>query len=183
MNFEEFAAARLPTLLRFAAVLTGDHALAEDVVQEVLIRVSSRWEQISGLDRPERYVRKMVTNEFLSSRRRSGRVVPAGGGADVDHRHCPDHSGEHAERDALRIELAKLPRLQRAVVVLRYYEDLPDSEIAEIIGCKPVTVRGYASRALAALRVEMTTVPGPPAEHRAAGQRGRAELKIEGAGR
>ena len=183
MNFEEFATARLPALLRFAAVLTGERALAEDVVQEVLIRASSRWAQIGALDRPERYVRKMITNEYLSTRRRSWRTVPAGPGADIDHRLSPDHSGAHAERDALRAELAKLPRRQRAVVVLRYYEDLPDREIAEIIGCRPATVRGYAARALRALRVEMTAMPGPQAAPRSGAPHGRADLKTEGAGR
>ena len=155
MRFEEFAAARLPAVLRFAGVLTGDRGLAEDVVQEVLIRVHERWPQISELDRPELYVRKMVVNEYLSWRRRSWRLLPGGAGQDVDDRLAPDHAVGHAERDALLAELGKLPRRQRAVLVLRYYEGLPDSEIAEALGCAPGTVRGYASRALAALRVEL----------------------------
>jgi RNA polymerase sigma-70 factor (sigma-E family) len=155
MRFEEFAAARLPAVLRFAGVLTGDRGLAEDVVQEVLIRVHKRWPQISNLDRPELYVRKMVVNEYLSWRRRSWRLIPGGSAEDVDDRLTPDHALVHAERDALLAELGKLPRRQRAVLVLRYYEGLPDSVIAEILGCAPGTIRGYASRALAALRVEM----------------------------
>ncbi len=60
MTFEEFAAERLPGLLRFAAILTGDRALAEDLAQEVLIRAHSRWRKIGSLDRPEYYVRKMI---------------------------------------------------------------------------------------------------------------------------
>lgn len=159
MTFEEFAVARLPELLRFAAVLTGDRALADDVVQEVLIRTSARWADIGGKDRPERYVRKMVVNEFLSWRRRSWRVVPSGGGSEVDRRHSPDHAVGHAERDALLAELGRLPRRQRAVLTLRYYEGLSDAEIADVLGCRPGTVRGYASRALATLRVELE--PGP----------------------
>jgi len=74
MTFEELAAARLPALLRFAAVLTGDRADAEDVVQEVLIRAHRHWDKIGDLDRPELYVRKMIVNEFISSRRRLWRV-------------------------------------------------------------------------------------------------------------
>jgi DNA-directed RNA polymerase specialized sigma24 family protein len=66
LTFEEFAAARLPAVLRFAGVLTGDRGLAEDVVQEVLLRASGRWESIAGLDRPEAYIRKMIVNEYLS---------------------------------------------------------------------------------------------------------------------
>jgi RNA polymerase sigma-70 factor (sigma-E family) len=155
MRFEEFAAARMPAVLRFAGVLTGDRGLAEDVVQEVLIRAHKRWPQICELDRPELYVRKMVVNEYLSWRRRSWRLIPGGSAQDVDDRLTPDHAFGHAERDALLGELVKLPRRQRAVLVLRYYEDLPDREIADVLGCTPGTVRGYASRALAALRVEL----------------------------
>jgi RNA polymerase sigma-70 factor (sigma-E family) len=162
MTFEEFAATRLPAVLRFAGVLTGDRALAEDVVQDVLIRAYERWRQIGVMDHPESYVRKMVVNEYLSWRRRSWRLVPAGAGADVDRRSIPDHAPGYAERDALLAELGRLPRRQRAVLVLRYYEGLPDAGIAEVLGCAPGTVRGYASRALAALRVEMTR-PAPRA--------------------
>ena len=72
MTFEEFAASQLPAVLRFAAVLTGDRASAEDVVQEILVRAHRNWNEISGLDRPEPYVRKMVVNEFVSSRRQPG---------------------------------------------------------------------------------------------------------------
>jgi RNA polymerase sigma-70 factor (sigma-E family) len=159
MTFEEFAAARLPAVLKFAAVLTGDRGLAEDVVQEVLIRANSRWQAIACLDRPEAYVRKMIVNEFLSWRRRSWRLVPSGAGTDVDGRPTPDPAADYAERDAIVAELAKLPRRQRAVLVLRYYEGLSDPEIAEALGCRPSTVRGYACRALAALRVELATPP------------------------
>jgi RNA polymerase sigma-70 factor (sigma-E family) len=162
MVFEEFTAARLPGLLRFAVVLTGDRGLAEDVVQEVLLRAYGRWAKIGALDSPEQYVRRMVVNEYLSWRRRWARVTP--------HPDPPvgvdpfsDHAAVHAERDALRFELDKLPRRQRAVLVLRYYAGMSDLEIAEVLGCGAGTVRGYASRALAALRVEMW--PAPVKEH------------------
>jgi RNA polymerase sigma-70 factor (sigma-E family) len=156
MTFEEFAVARLPGVLRFAGVLTADRALAEDVVQEVLIRAHARWNRIGAMDRPELYVRKMIVNEFVSWHRRSWRLVPVGRGRDVDDRVSHDHAFAHAERAALLAELGKLPRRQRAVLVLRYYEGLSDTEIAEVLGCTPGTVRGYASRALAALRVQIT---------------------------
>jgi len=87
MTFDEFAAARLPAVLRFATALTGDPDLAKDLVQEVLIRVSERWPEIGS---PEAYVRKMVVNEYLSWRRRSWRLIPWGtasygpGGASPD---------------------------------------------------------------------------------------------------
>ena len=82
----------LPGVLRFAAILTGDRALAEDLAQEVLIRAHSRWRKIGSLDRPEYYVRKMILNEFLSWRRREWRLIPSGAASDVDHRSAPDHA-------------------------------------------------------------------------------------------
>lgn len=73
-------------MLRFAAVLTGDRALAEDVVQEVLIRAHRHWGRIGRIDQPDSYMRRMVVNEFITARRRSWRLVPSGDGADVDDR-------------------------------------------------------------------------------------------------
>ena len=116
MTFEEFATARLPSVLRFAGVLTGDRGLAEDVVQEVLIRANARWQAIARLDQPEAYVRKMIVNEYLSWRRRSWRLVLSGAGTDLHSRPSPDHAAGYAERDAIWAELAKLPLRQRAVL-------------------------------------------------------------------
>jgi RNA polymerase sigma-70 factor (sigma-E family) len=155
VTFDEFAAGYLPALLRFAAVLTGDRASAEDVVQEVLVRAHARWNRIGALDRPDFYVRKMVVNEFLSVRRRSWRVILAGSAAEVDDRAAPDWAADHADRALLLAELARLPARQRAVIVLRYYEGLRDGDIAELLGVAPATVRGYAHRALRALRIEL----------------------------
>jgi RNA polymerase sigma-70 factor (sigma-E family) len=160
MTFQEFAATRLPALLRFAVVLTGDRDLAEDVLQEVLLRVHQRWNRIGALDSPEHYVRRMITNEYLSWRRRWARVVPHAQ-PPVPPDPTPDHATVHAEREALRTELDKLPRRQRAVLVLRYYAGLSDTQIAEVLGCSAGTVRAYASRALAALRIELNPAPRP----------------------
>jgi RNA polymerase sigma-70 factor (sigma-E family) len=154
MTFEEFARARLPAVLAFATVLTGQRATAEDLAQEVLIRAHARWGQIDKMDRPELYVRKMVLNEFLSWRRRSWRLVLAGEAAPHSDA-APDHASEYAEHMAMLAEIGRLPRRQRAVLVLRYYEDRNDAEIAELLGCAPSSVRAYASRALATLRIEM----------------------------
>jgi RNA polymerase sigma-70 factor (sigma-E family) len=153
VTFDEFAATRLDAVLRFAVVLTNDKGLAEDVVQEVLIRAHQRWAQIGAMEYPEAYVRRMVVNEFLSWRRKWARYVPQ---ADVDPGiRTEDHAETQAERSALLAEVAKLPRRQRAVLVLRYYEGLSDAQIAEVLGCAETTVRGYAFRGLAALRIEM----------------------------
>jgi RNA polymerase sigma factor (sigma-70 family) len=111
---------------------------------------------IGSLDRRDAYIRKMIVNEYLTWRRRSWRLVLSGVGPAIEDRPAPDPATRYAEREAIVAELAKLPRRQRAVMVLRYYEGLSDQEIAEVLGCRPGTVRGYASRALAALRVELT---------------------------
>src|SRR5690348_16823741 len=109
MTFEEFAAERMPGVLRFAAVLAGDRATAEDLAQEVLIRAYSRWDRIGCMDRPELYVRKMMLNEFLGWRRRSSRQIPAGDAALEPVGPAPDHAQECTEREALLAELGKLP--------------------------------------------------------------------------
>jgi RNA polymerase sigma-70 factor (sigma-E family) len=158
VNFDEFVAARMRALLAFATVLTGDRGLAEDLVQEALVRAHRRWSRIVGFHQPEAYVRRIITNGYLSWRRRWSRVVPR---ADLPERVSdgPDLATTHADRDALRAELAKLPRRQRAVLVLRYYAGLSDAEIADVLDCAPSTVRSYASRALATLRVEPVKEP------------------------
>jgi DNA-directed RNA polymerase specialized sigma24 family protein len=115
MTFEEFAAMRMPAVLRFAAVLAGDRAIAEDLAQEVLIRAYSRWDKIGYLDHPEFYVRKMILNEFLSWRRGSSREIPVGGAAAESASTAPDHAVAYTERDALLAELGKLPRRQRDI--------------------------------------------------------------------
>ncbi|MGW1997274.1 SigE family RNA polymerase sigma factor [Embleya sp. NPDC001921] len=169
MRFEDFAAARLPALLRYAALLCGDRELARDLVQDALIKALVRWKRIGAMDRPDAYVRTMVTNEFLSLRRRRAvRTVALTHDAleGPDAPHTPDHAAADVGDDLWR-RLIGLPRQQRAVLVLRYYEGLSDDEIAETLDCRPGTVRGYASRALATLRVELTvevprTSPLPP---------------------
>jgi RNA polymerase sigma-70 factor (sigma-E family) len=167
MTFEEFAVRQLPGLLAFATVLTDQPAVAEDLAQEVLIRASSRWNQIGRMDRPDLYVRKMVLNEYLSWRRRSWRLIPVGD-ALTARDNTPDHANGIAEHQAMLTEIGKLPRRQRAVVVLRYYEDRTDQEIADVLGCRPSTVRAHAARALAALRVELR--PKPPQLARTQGE-------------
>lgn len=156
MRFEEFAAARSPALLRYAMLLSGDREEARDLVQEVLTRALAKWGRIGSVDEPYGYVRRMVTNEFLTSRRRRRLwTVPLGHDA-IDGPAAPRAADPPAgDNDELWQLLTGLPRQQRAVIVLRYYEGLSDYEIADALGCRESTVRGYASRALAALRVEL----------------------------
>jgi RNA polymerase sigma-70 factor (sigma-E family) len=162
-----FATARLPQLLRYAVVLTGDTDLAQDIVQEVMARTQVRWDKIERSDSPDAYVRRMVLNEYLSWRRTwTVRNVRAVGERLIDLSDRRAESRDHAqvETDELWNRLATLPRKQRAVLVLRYYEQVDDEEIAYLLGCAPVTVRSNASKALKSLRLQSerqyTTVAG-----------------------
>ena len=160
MTFEGFVAAHLPALLRYATVLACDPHLAEDLTQEVLLRTQRKWPRIGGLDKPEFYVRRMITNEYLSWRRRRAATdlpLSPGGLAGMSPP-LADPALEYDERDAMLARIAALPRRQRTALVLRYYCDLPDAEIADAMSCSTGTVRSHVSRALAALRVDH---PGP----------------------
>ena len=155
-TFPDFVDERLDALVRYTTALTCDPHLAQDVVQEVLIRVQRNWARISTLADPGAYVRRMLVNEYLSWRRRRANSdlamshpLLAEVGSVVD-----DPASGLAERDAMRVRIARLSRRQRAVIVLRYYENLTDAEIAEVLRCSPATVRSHVSHALAALRAQ-----------------------------
>lgn len=155
MNFEVYARQSSGPLLRFALVLTNDVGLAQDVVQEVLLRAMSRWDRIGSLPYPHAYVRRMVVNEFVSWHRKWARIVPTPD-TELDSS-TPDMSAASDLRSELVAELAKLPRTQRAAIVLRYFEGMSDVDIAAALGCRPGTARGYLHRGLKALRVEMSS--------------------------
>ncbi|MGC4759883.1 SigE family RNA polymerase sigma factor [Micromonospora trifolii] len=151
MTFEEYAFARTSALVRLARLLTGDEHRAEDLVQEVLARAYARWGRISRTDRPDAYVRRMLVNTHNSWwRRRSSREISVA--AVLDRAGEVDEAAGVAERDALWRLVCDLPARQRTVIVLRYYEDLDDTSIAEILACSTGTVRTHAKRALTALR-------------------------------
>ncbi|GIG56908.1 RNA polymerase subunit sigma-24 [Longispora fulva] len=159
MRFEEFVDNRLDALLRYAVVLTGDPHLAQDVVQETMVRAQLKWRRISNADRPEPYVKRMLTNVYLDWRRGPWwRRVLLRGDDTPDPPVPTDHAQAAVERDAMWLLLAGLPRRQRAAVVLRYYEGLPDAEIADVLGCAVGTVRAHISRALATLRTQLRPV-------------------------
>lgn len=152
MTFEEFVAVRLGALIRYATVVTWDPHLAEDITQDVLVRAQAKWSRIGRLDAPEQYVKRMVVNEFLSWRRRRAAhlvFVPTLEGMTP---HEPDRTSAVDDRDLTRRLIAGLPPKQRAAIALRYYEDLSDEQIAELLGCRTGTVRSYLSRGLATLR-------------------------------
>ncbi|MFF5054278.1 SigE family RNA polymerase sigma factor [Micromonospora sp. NPDC000663] len=159
MTYEEFADTRLAPLLRYAVMLTGDPHQAQDLVQETMVRVQLNWRRIARADSPERYVRRMLTNQYVDWKRGSWmRRVLLRGEPDESVRASADHAQSAVDRDQVWSWLSRLPRRQRATLVLRYYEDLPDAEIAEILGCAVGTVRSSISRALATLRAEYVEV-------------------------
>ncbi|MEU8253203.1 SigE family RNA polymerase sigma factor [Micromonospora inaquosa] len=155
MTYEEFADTRLAPLLRYAVMLTGDPHQAQDLVQETMVRVQLNWRRVARADSPERYVRRMLTNQYIDWRRGSWvRRVLLRGEPDASMPALTDHAQSAVDRDQIWSWLSRLPRRQRAALVLRYYEDLPDIEIADILGCAVGTVRSSISRALATLRTE-----------------------------
>ncbi|MET8524566.1 SigE family RNA polymerase sigma factor [Micromonospora sp. NPDC005172] len=159
MTYEEFADARLAPLLRYAVMLTGDPHQAQDLVQETMVRVQLNWRRVACADSPERYVRRMLTNQYVDWKRGSWmRRVLLRGEPDESLPASVDHAQSAVDRDQIWTWLSRLPRRQRATLVLRYYEDLPDAEIADILGCAVGTVRSSISRALATLRAEYVEV-------------------------
>ncbi|GAB2608579.1 RNA polymerase sigma24 factor [Paractinoplanes abujensis] len=154
-SFDEFVQTRGWALLRFAYVLSGDSHLAEDLVQEVLARMHRRWAKVAALHSAEAYVRKAILREFLSwRRRRASREAVLAELPETAVAADPQH--HVLVRDQMWQLLAGLPRAQRAVLVLRFYCDLPDAEIAALLDCGESTVRSQASRALAKMRTVMT---------------------------
>lgn len=157
---DDVVRAHLPGLLRYATVLTGDPHTAADLVQEVLLRAHQRWTRISLMGRPDLYLRRMVTNEHLSWRRRWHERTIRPTEDDVLAAHATpqrDHAHRVVEDDDMWQRLATLPPRQRTVLVLRYYEGLDDVEIATVMDTTSATVRSHASRALATLRRATTS--------------------------
>lgn len=155
MTFEEFVAARLGAILRYATVVAWDRHLAEDITQEVLARAQLRWARISRLEAPELYVKRMVLNEFLSWRRRRAAVPLPLDRLEAFVSFVPDPALGLDERDAMVRLIGALPAKQRAVVALRFYEDLSVYEIATLMGARPTTVRTHLARALESLRAAL----------------------------
>lgn len=158
MTFEQYATSRLPVLLATARAICGEPALAEDLVQDVLIKLHARWTVIEAVEQRDAYVRRMLVNEFVSWRRKWARISlpgwlpsPRQGGENP----AVDAANAHADRAELMAEIRRLPPRQRVVIGLRYYADQSDAQIAEALGCSPATVRVHAARALATLRINV----------------------------
>jgi len=150
-GFEQFVAARSPGLLRISHLLTHDWALAEDLLQTALARAWLAWHRIDGA--PEPYVRKIIVNSYASwwKRRWNGEEPHGEMPEPVSGR---DPHNQVNDRDALWLALGRLPKRQRAVLVLRYFEDLSEAEVAELLSCSVGTVKSQANRAIAKLRLD-----------------------------
>ena len=170
--FDEYVRSRHAELLRFAHVLCGDPHLAADLVQDALVGAGLAWGRVRRTDDPEGYDRRAIVNRYLSRWRRLRResLVAA----------VPDRAYSDAEPpdDELWRLLGTLPRQQRAVLVLRFYADLTEAQVADVLGCTVGTVKSNGHRALARLRAALG--PGP-AERPAARPTARpAERPAEG---
>jgi RNA polymerase sigma-70 factor (sigma-E family) len=145
--FDDFVAARSRALLRTAYLLTHDHALAEDLLQTALTKAWFAWKRIHG--EPEPYVRKILVNTYATWWRRKWN-------GEHPTEELPEHVTPEpgAEPTDLWAAMERLPRRMRAVVVLRYFEDLTEAQTADVLGCSVGTVKSQTSKALAKLRID-----------------------------
>ncbi|WP_180934323.1 SigE family RNA polymerase sigma factor [Nocardioides ungokensis] len=149
-TFEEYAASAWPRLYRTAYLLAGSHADAEDLAQQTLVQAYRTWNKVSRADQPAAYLRRMMTNLYISGRRPKSRRFELL--TDTPPEPRTGCGSGHEDRLELWPHVASLPPRQRAVIVLRYYEQLSEREIAETLGCSTGNVKSTAHRALAALR-------------------------------
>jgi RNA polymerase sigma-70 factor (sigma-E family) len=145
-SFETFVAARGPRLFATAVLLTQDRGLAEDLVQTSLLKAWRHWSRIES---PDAYLRQTMVHTYTSwwRRRWNGELATA----ELPERAADSGADEADVRADLRAALARLPRRQRAVVVLRFYDDLSVAETAQLLGCSVGTVKSQTSKALAHL--------------------------------
>ena len=160
-EFEQFVAGSTDSLLRSAYLLVGDLAESEDLVQECLVTVAKRWPRVRSMEHPRAYARRVLLNLALDgSTRRSRRRRELERADTIDEGLDERSTGELTAvdvRSELVAALATLPPRQRAVLVLRYFEDLSESETAAALQCSVGTVKSTASRALARLQSTLTT--------------------------
>lgn len=148
-GFTCFVRARSAALGRTAHLLTGDRQLAEDLLQEALTRVAARWEKVCAGGDPEPYVRRVLYTCAVDGWRRRRPVEVLG---EVPGATAADSSEEVTRRVVLREALARLTPRQRAVLVLRFYEDATEVQAAQVLGCSVSTVKSQTRHALARLR-------------------------------
>jgi RNA polymerase sigma-70 factor (sigma-E family) len=154
-TFEEYAAAAWPALYRYAYLLAGNHPDAEDLAQQTLIKAHRAWSRVTSSDAPNAYARRMLTNTFLSAKRPKSRRLELL--TDTPPEAATVTPSAPEEHLALWPHVKALPPQQRAVIVLRYYEQLSEAEIADVLGCSRGNVKSTAHRALKVLRAAIDT--------------------------
>ena len=151
-TFEEFVAARSSALLRTAYLLTRDHGLAEDLLQTALTKAYLHWSRIETS--PEAYVRKVLVNTYSSWWRRKWR-------GETPTEELPESATQdRADTTDLWEAMGRLPHRMRAVIVLRYFEDLTEAQAADLLGVSVGTVKSQTSKALAKLRIDPSLTEG-----------------------
>jgi RNA polymerase sigma-70 factor (sigma-E family) len=153
-GLHDFVRAAWPRLLRTAHLLCGTREDAEDVTQATLVKVVRHWRRVDRAADPYAYARTILVNTATSRWRRGRKLAELmaperGPGA------APDPAGDVVLRDAVRHALAELPPRMRAVLVLRYFEDLTEAQVADALGCSVGSVKSQASRGLARLRARL----------------------------
>jgi RNA polymerase sigma-70 factor (sigma-E family) len=157
-DFRGYVAARGPALCRTAYLLTGDWHAGEDLVQEALARVYLRRHRLMDPASLDPYTRKVLISLFLTSRRRRWHNELAVG--ELPERAASSAADQLDDRQDLSAALGTIAPRQRAVLVLRYYADLPEVEIADALGCTPGAVKTHAARGLARLRKNASVLEG-----------------------
>ena len=151
-GFREYVTRRSQSLLRTAYLLTGNRADAEDLVQAALAKTYQAWDRIEDRRALDGYVRKAMVNTHISWWRR--RRVDEYPTDEIPDLAVADAAGDSDLQDALRRAIDRLPRRMRAAVILRYYEDMTEAEVAVALGVSLGTVKSTVSRAVAKLRID-----------------------------
>jgi RNA polymerase sigma-70 factor (sigma-E family) len=157
VSFREYVRARSRALLRTAYTLTGNQADAEDLVQSALAKTYLAWDRIEDRGALDGYVRRAMVNTHISWwRRRRVEEFPTD---EIPDRAIADHSVSNDMQESLRHAIDRLPQRMRAAVVLRYYEDMTEAEVAQVLGVSLGTVKSTVSRAVAKLRIDAELRP------------------------
>ena len=162
-EFDAFVLGAWPRLFRTAYALTGNRHDAEDILQNAFAKAYANWRKVRRADSPEAYVHRIVANETITAWRRRWRQVEYSTDSPPDTS-TPGHAEAVSNRSTMWKAIQSLPPRQRAVVVLRYYEDLSEMEIANVLGIAPGTVKSQASHALNAMRAQFQPVPATEGE-------------------
>ncbi len=160
--FTEFASARSASLFRTAYLLVGDHQLAQDLLQEALIKTYLAWSRIRDVSKAEAYARRTIVTTAISwRRRRSFHERPT---ETLPEATAPDPGDTVTTHASVVAQLRRLPPRQRAAIVLRYYSDLTEAQTAEVMGCSVGTVKSQVSTGLARLRGSLAFDDTAPTE-------------------